>query len=78
MFAALRTSEDGTQRAVTVFNFGADGCTVKVLLGAGISTLGNYLSDEVVAVAGKTLTVDLGRYGFKLFGVLESFGGQEG
>ena len=78
VFAALRTSEDGTQRAVTVFNFGAEGCTVKVLLGAGISTLRNYLSDEVVAVAGKTLTVDLGRYGFKLFGVLESFGGQGG
>jgi hypothetical protein len=56
----------------------AEGCTVKVLLGAGISTLRNYLGDEVVAVAGKTLTVDLGRYGFKLFGVLESFGGQGG
>ena len=71
VFAALRTSADGTQRAVTVFNFGVEPCTVQVLLGRGITTVRNYLSGELVQVSGDALTVHLGRYGFKLFAVAE-------
>ena len=71
MFAALRSSEDGTERAVTVFNFGAHPCRVRVTPGAGIDTLRNYLSDEVVRPEEATLTLDLGRFGFKLFRVVE-------
>ena len=69
VFAGLRTSEDGTQRAVTVFNFVEEPCRVVVTVGEGIGTLRNYLSGEVVPVEGDTLTVELGRYGFKLFEV---------
>ena len=66
VFAGLRTSEDGTQRAVTMFNFSEEPCRVVVTVGEGIGTLRNYLSGEVVPVEGDTLTVELGRYGFKL------------
>ena len=69
VFAGLRTSEDGTQRAVTMFNFSEEPCRVVVTVGEGIGTLRNYLSGEVVPVEGDTLTVELGRYGFKLFEV---------
>ena len=69
VFAALRTSEDSTERAVTVFNFDVEPCRVRVTLGAGIDALRNYLSGEVIRPVGGTLTVDLGRFGFKLFAV---------
>ena len=69
VFAALRTSEDGTERAVTVFNFGVEPCRVRVTLGDGIDALRNYLSGEVIRAEEGMLTVDLDRYGFKLFGV---------
>ena len=69
VFAALRTSEDGTERAVVVFNFGVQPCRVQVQVGEGIGTLRNYLSGDVVRVGGGALTADLGRYGFKLFRV---------
>ncbi len=71
VFAALRTSADGTGRAVTVFNFSAHPCRVRVKLGVGVTALRNYLSDEVVRPEDGTLTLDLGRYGFKLFRVVE-------
>lgn len=75
VFAALRTSEDGTQRAVSVFNFSAEPGRVRVTLGEGIDTLRNYLSGEVIrAVDGAvdgSLSVDLDRYGFKLFSVID-------
>ena len=69
VFAALRTSEDGTERAVTVFNFGVQPCRVRVALGDGIDALRNYLSGEVIRAEEGTLTLELGRFGFKLFGV---------
>ena len=69
VFAALRTSEDGTERAVTVFNFSAQPCRVNVQLGDGIGSLRNYLGGEVIGAEDGTLTVDLGRFGFKLFAV---------
>ena len=72
VFAALRTSEDGTERAVTVFNFSAAPCRVRVTLGEGIDALRNYLSGEVIGAEDGTLTVDLGRFGFKLFRVIDS------
>lgn len=71
VFAALRTSEDGTERAVTVFNFAVEPCRVRVTLGEGIDTLRNYLSGEVIRPVGGTVTLDLGRFGFKLFAVIE-------
>ena len=71
VFAALRTSEDGTERAVTVFNFSDHPCRVRVELGAGIAGLRNYLSGEVVRPERGALTLDLGRYGFKLFRVTD-------
>ena len=71
VFAALRTSEDGTERAVTVFNFSAQPCRVDVTLGEGIVALRNYVSDEVVRPKDGILTADLGRFGFKLFRVIE-------
>ena len=69
VFAALRTSEDGTERALTVFNFSREPCRVRVSLGEGIAALRNYLSGEVIRSEDGTLTVDLGRFGFKLFAV---------
>ena len=71
MFAALRTSEDGTERAVSVFNFGAQPCRVRVDPSAGIAGLRNYLSGEVIEPDGGALTLYLPRYGFKLFRVLD-------
>lgn len=71
VFAALRSSEDGTERAVTVFNFSARPCRVHVTLGAGIAALRNYLSDEVIRPEGGTVALNLGRFGFKLFRVIE-------
>ena len=71
VFAALRTSEDGTERAVTVFNFGAHPCRVRVELGDETGGLRNYLSGEVVRHADGALTLDLHRYGFKLFRLLD-------
>jgi len=71
VFAALRTSEDGTERAVTVFNFSPEPCRVQVTLGGGIAALRNYLSGETVRGEGGTLTVELGRFGFKLFAVTD-------
>ena len=71
VFAALRSSEDGFERAVTVFNFDAKPCRVQVELGRGIGSLRNYLSGEVVCVSGESLTLDLDRYGFKLFRVID-------
>ena len=71
VFAALRTSEDGTERAATVFSFDAEPRRVQVELGAGIGSLRNYLSGEVVRVSGESLSLDLGRYGFKLVRVID-------
>ena len=62
VFAALRTSEDGTERAVTVFNFGVQPCRVRVALGDGIDALRNYLSGEVIRAEEGTLTLELGRF----------------
>ena len=63
VFAALRTSEDGTERAVTVFNFSAQPCRVSVQPGDGIDRLRNYLSGEVTQVEDGTVLLDLGRFG---------------
>jgi hypothetical protein len=71
VFAALRTSEDGTERAVTVFNFGVQPGRVRVELGAGIGRLCNYLSGQEVRVGDEPLTLDLDRFGFKLFRVID-------
>lgn len=71
VFAALRTSEDGTERAVTVFNFGAEPCRVRVTSGEGIDAPRNYLGGEVIRPVAGTVTVDLGRFGFKLFAAVD-------
>jgi hypothetical protein len=73
IFAALRTSDDGAERAVTVFNFAEAIRDVTVHLdGLGIKALKNYLSGEVVSPdeSGK-LDLRLGYYGFKLYKVVE-------
>ena len=46
-------------------------CRVNVQLGDGIGSLRNYLSGEVIGAEDGTLTVDLGRFGFKLFAVID-------
>ena len=71
VFAALRASEDGTERAVTVFNFSREPCRVRVSLGEGIAALRNYLSGEVIRAENGTLPLDLGRFGFKLLAVTD-------
>lgn len=73
VFAALRTSEDGRQRAVTVFHFAEAAREVRVAVGAlGIRRLCNLLSgEEVVPDAAGELRLQLGIYGFKLLRVVE-------
>jgi hypothetical protein len=70
-FAGLRTSEDGSQKAVTVFHFSADPCRIEVAVGNQINTLRNFLSGEVIAVKDGVVTLELGRYGFKLLEVVD-------
>ena len=72
VFAALRTSEDGNERAVTVFNFGEAQRHVNIFLGDRASTLINYLSGENVTTNSQgVLELRLGSYGFKLLQVLK-------
>ena len=54
-----------------VCNFGVEPCRVRVTLAAGIDALRNYLSGEVIRAEEGTPTVELGRYGFKLFVVID-------
>ena len=70
-FAGLRTSEDGSQKAVTVFHFSADPCRIEVAVGNQIKTLRNFLSGEVISAKEGVVTVELGRYGFKLLEVID-------
>ena len=69
VFAALRTSEDGTERAVIVFNFSRGACRCASPWARGSRRCENYLSGEVIRAENGTLTVDLGRLRFKLFAV---------
>ena len=70
VFAALRTSEDGTERAVTVFNFDQAPRRVAVSIGDRARKLVNYLSGESVnATDNGALELELGGYGFKLLRV---------
>ena len=72
VFAALRTSESGTHRAIVVFNFSAVSRRVRIDLAAtGITRLRNYLSGaEVSAEPGSGIDVNLAIYGVTLFEVL--------
>jgi hypothetical protein len=71
VFAALRTSEDSEERAVTVFNFSESPRNVVVVLkDPGIKRLRNYLSGEVIDVAGNALAFELNLYQYKLLKVL--------
>ena len=70
VFAALRTSEDGTERAVTVFNFDRAPRRVRVFSDDRVRTLVNYLNGESVGTDGSgVLELGLGSYGFKLLRV---------
>jgi glycosidase len=72
VFAAFRTSEDGTARAVTVFYFGAGSRRVTVFLGDRARRLTNYLNDEDLMVNEHgALELRVGSYGFKLLRVVE-------
>lgn len=71
VFAALRKSEDETERAITVFNFSDKPCDVTLLTGNRIESAENYVSDEVVSSSGGTLSVHLGTFGFKYLKVVE-------
>ena len=67
----MRTSDDGTETAVTVFNFGEGPKRVRAFLGDRAKTLTNYLSGETVTANGNgELDLQLGNYGFKLLKVL--------
>ena len=71
VFAALRASDDGTETAVTVFNFDEEPKWVKAFLGDRAKTLINYLSGETVTANGNgELDLQLGNYGFKFLRVL--------
>ena len=71
VFAALRTSHDGSETAVTVFHFGEGAKRVKAFLGDRAKTLINYLSGETVTANGNgELALQLGNYGFKFLRVL--------
>ena len=52
-------------------NFGVEPCRVRVTLADGIDALRNYLSGDMIRAEEGTLTVELGRYGFKLFAVID-------
>ena len=52
-------------------NFGVEPCRVRVTLADGIAAPRNYLSGEVIRAEEETPTVELGRYGFKLFAVID-------
>ena len=70
VFAAFRTSEDGAEKAVTVFNFDEEPKRTKVFLGDRVKTLTNYLSGKTVKVnEDGELELQLGKYGFKLLKV---------
>jgi hypothetical protein len=73
IFAALRTSEDGRERAVTIFNFAEAARQVSISLAPlGISRLTNLLSGEETSPdTSGVLNVNLGIYGFKLLRVVE-------
>ena len=70
VFAGLRTSERGTKRAVTVFNFDEEPCQTEVIVGENIRILRNYLCGEVIHVNNGILQVQLNRYGFKILEVM--------
>ena len=71
VFAALRTSHDGGETAVTVFHFGEGAKRVRAFLGDRAKTLINYLNGETVTANGNgELDLQLGNYGFKLLKVL--------
>jgi glycosidase len=73
VFVALRISEDGTERAVTAFNFSSEFIDVTLLLkGSGISSLKNYLSGEIVHPDKEgNLAVRMGYFGFKFWKVVD-------
>jgi hypothetical protein len=73
VFAALRNSEDGTERAVIAFNFPMEFADVTLFLkDSGIRSLRNYLSGEIVYPDNKgNLMVRMGYYGFKLWKAIE-------
>ena len=71
VFAALRTSDDGTETAVTVFNFCEGPTRVRAFLGDQAKTLTNYSSGETItANENGELDLQLGNYGFKFLRVL--------
>lgn len=71
VFAALRTSEDGKETAVTVFNFDERPKRVRAFLGDRAKILTNYLSGQTVRTNGNgELELQLGNYGFKFLSVL--------
>jgi len=72
VFAAIRVSEDETQRALVVFNFTERFKRVAVSLrDTGVNTLQNYLNGETVAVSGETFSVDITLFGYKLYKIVE-------
>jgi hypothetical protein len=71
VFAALRTSEDGTEQAITIFNFAQAPRHVIVQLGNhDVRSTRNYLNNEQVIAQDNTLGLDLRLYGYKLLKVV--------
>jgi glycosidase len=72
VFAAFRTSEDGTESAVTVFNFDENPRSVKLDIGDRARPLTNFLSGETITAKGDgKLDLQLGKYGFKFLRVVK-------
>jgi glycosidase len=70
VFAALRRSEDNARRALVVFNFSGEKLRVRVTLGdTRAKRFKNYLNGAEHQAEAGSLTLDLGRYGYKLLEV---------
>ncbi|MDX2055601.1 MAG: alpha-amylase family glycosyl hydrolase [Polyangiaceae bacterium] len=71
VFAAIRYSEDLSERALVVFNFSDEKRSAKLQVpDLSGRTLKNYLSQEVLSLTGAELTLDLQLFGYKLLQVI--------
>lgn len=70
VFAAIRTSEDGEERALVVFNFSEVTKVVVVQLEDSIKSLRNYLSGEQYDLVSSSFKIKMNLYGYKFFKIL--------
>lgn len=72
VFAAIRTSVDGDERALVIFNFSDRTQHVVIQLpGQSIGKMRNYLSGEVITLTSSSFETKVYRYGYKLFKILK-------